>query len=662
MTALTVGAEQQYKTIKDAVAASQDGDTLYVQAGVYVNDFATVNHNISMIGVGGMVQVVTTKTVAKAALIVKADLNIDHFEFSGVKSWNYNGAGLRYEAGNLTVTNSYFHDNQDGILATPIVKGVGSITVRNSEFARNGAGDGQSHNIYVGSIENFTITDSYSHDAVVGHEIKSRAMNTTITNNRIDDGTSNASYSIDVPNGGVTVIANNIIRQGSASQNKIIISYSAETDHPEWTNSSLDIKNNTVVDAIAGKAMFLRNVSSIATANIDGNSFFGLASTELLNGKGVITRASLMTGTAPAMDTSHPWSNGALEHIVSIGIGDDVLAGTAAKDLFVGGAGQDVFIIRPGGGSDTIADFSAGAGVVDVVRFEGTKFASLSDVKAAMSQHGQDVWLNLGKGEVLTFQNHQMADFAADDFVFATSGVTTSSISAPTQVKLFKLAGPAKATTTINGSDTKDDVLTGTSGADSIDGKKGADTMQGGAGDDHYFVDNAKDLVVEKAGAGTDVVISKIASYTLPDNVENLYTSGSISHVAIGNALNNFLVGGGTDSLNGMSGNDILSALAGKCELTGGTGSDIFQFSAPTGGMSTITDFAIGQDLIDLSLAMNKYTGIDPIADHTMSLRSDGHGGTIIAIDPTHTGTMQDAVDVLNVAPTALHMGYDYIF
>ena len=38
------------------------------------------------------------------------------------------------------------------------------------------------------------------------------------------------------------------------------------------------------------------------------------------------------------------------------------------------------------------------------------------------------------------------------------------------QVKLFTLADSAKATSTINGNDSKDDVLNGTNGADSIDG------------------------------------------------------------------------------------------------------------------------------------------------------------------------------------------------
>ena len=57
---LTVGAGQQYATIAAAVAAAQDGDVVQVQAGTYVNDFATVTAKITIEGVGGMVNLVAT--------------------------------------------------------------------------------------------------------------------------------------------------------------------------------------------------------------------------------------------------------------------------------------------------------------------------------------------------------------------------------------------------------------------------------------------------------------------------------------------------------------------------------------------------------------------------------------------------------------------------
>ena len=54
MTILSVGEGQTYGTIAGAVAVSHDGDVIQVQAGNYVNDFATVNTKITIEGVGGM--------------------------------------------------------------------------------------------------------------------------------------------------------------------------------------------------------------------------------------------------------------------------------------------------------------------------------------------------------------------------------------------------------------------------------------------------------------------------------------------------------------------------------------------------------------------------------------------------------------------------------
>ncbi|HEY0206490.1 MAG TPA: right-handed parallel beta-helix repeat-containing protein, partial [Acetobacteraceae bacterium] len=113
MAILTVGAGMQFSTIGNAVRASSDGDTVQVQAGTYVNDFATVNTKITIQGVGGMAHLVATVAPpdGKAILTTNTDVTLDHLEFSGAAVPDQNGAGVRYQGGNLTVTNSYFHDN-----------------------------------------------------------------------------------------------------------------------------------------------------------------------------------------------------------------------------------------------------------------------------------------------------------------------------------------------------------------------------------------------------------------------------------------------------------------------------------------------------------------------------------------------------------------------
>jgi hypothetical protein len=82
-----VGLHQTYQRIADAIAASHDGDVVAVQAGTYVNDFATVTHKITLQGIGGMVRMVATLAPAngKAILTTDSDVIIDHFEFGSCR-------------------------------------------------------------------------------------------------------------------------------------------------------------------------------------------------------------------------------------------------------------------------------------------------------------------------------------------------------------------------------------------------------------------------------------------------------------------------------------------------------------------------------------------------------------------------------------------------
>ncbi len=676
MAILTVGSGQEFTTIHDAVAASNNGDTIYVQAGTYVNDFATINTKISIIGVGGMVNLVDTGTIpnGKGIFVVNNDLTIDHLEFSGAKVTDMNGAGIRYQAGNLTVTNSYFHDNQNGILATPDAAhyGTGSITIDHSEFDHNGAGDGYSHNLYIGKVANFTLTNSYVHDVVAGHEVKSRAVNTDIENNRIIDGTGSASYSIDIPSRGNAIIKNNYIEQDAGSVNHTMIRYGEEHQIPQWTESSLLIEDNTIVNIGIKKPLGIVNGAADMTAQMVNNQIYGMTAAQLATGVGPISQSGDSTlSSAPVADTSHPWIANSWADLISGSAAANVLTGTAGRDLFVGNSGSDTFVIQAGGSSDTIAGFNS-AGLHDVVRLTGYNFTNFAGVQAAMTQQGTDVVLHLAKGETLTFLNEHVSDFSAADFTFAQmnalsgastpaalAGYTLADIARPDPFTLalgHGTSGTIKADKTGHG--------VGTTGNDYMTDGGGVATMQGGAGDDTYIVNNAKDSVIEKPGEGTDTVNVGVASYALPDNVENMTLSLKSGSSVTGNALNNRIAeNSGNDTIDGGAGNDLIWAGTGASVLTGGTGNDMFVF--PTvGGLNKITDFHVGQDLISFSSMMNTahYNGTDPLADHVMSIASDGVGGTIISVDPTHSGTMHAVVDVQGVTPEMLYVGHDILF
>src|SRR4051794_26590340 len=228
MATLTVGTGLEFVTIASAVSAANNGDTINVQSGTYKNDFLGFDKDITLQAVNGQVKMVADVSPpdGKAMISESGNVTINGFDISGVFVGDGNGAAIRYQGGNLTLNDDYFHDNQEGILGA--YSPTGNVTINHSEFAFNGTNAGNTHNIYIGGLNTLKIDNSYFHDANVGHEIKSRATNNIITNSRILDNGSSSSYSVDLSNGGNATISNNVIEQGLNGQNNNIIAYASE--------------------------------------------------------------------------------------------------------------------------------------------------------------------------------------------------------------------------------------------------------------------------------------------------------------------------------------------------------------------------------------------------------------------------------------------------
>jgi Ca2+-binding RTX toxin-like protein len=140
------------------------------------------------------------------------------------------------------------------------------------------------------------------------------------------------------------------------------------------------------------------------------------------------------------------------------------------------------------------------------------------------------------------------------------------------------------------------DTLYGDAGRDFLDGGSGGDVMYGGTEGDTYVVDNSGDQVVENFDEGFDDVYSYLASYTLPENVDNMYlrdkaitgNGNELANIIYGNGEANFIHGwgqndrlfgaGGNDWISGDDGNDLIVGGAGRDELSGGTGRDYFKW------------------------------------------------------------------------------------
>jgi len=276
---LGVGPGKPYATPCAAVAMAHDGDLIEIDAaGKYDGDVCAIDKNhLTLRGVAGRAKLdAAGKNFGGKAIwvITGHDTTVENIEFSGATVADQNGAGIRQEGDNLTVRGCYFHDNDDGILTGASL--TSEIVIEYSEFARNGFGDGYSHNLYIGNVARFTMRYSYSHSAKVGHLLKSRAAQNYVLYNRLTGESGTSSYELDLPNAGTSVVLGNLIEQGPTTENASIVTYGLEGVKPENPGHDLYVVNNTFVNDRPNGGTFVAIGDSVdLPAMLQNNVFSG---------------------------------------------------------------------------------------------------------------------------------------------------------------------------------------------------------------------------------------------------------------------------------------------------------------------------------------------------------------------------------------------------
>lgn len=278
---IRVGASGDVRTIAEAASIARDGDIVEVEAGTYRHDVAVwLQTSLTIRAVGGRAQLLADGANAegKAIWVIRnGDFTIEGFDFVGARVPDGNGAGIRFERGRLTVRDSRFLDNQMGLLTGNDARS--RLTVERCEFSGPTEGGHWYHNLYVGLIDRLVLQDSWSHSARVGHLLKSRARENHIVGNRLVDGNGNASYELELPNGGIAEIRNNLIEQSARSSNPVIVSIGAEGYR--WPVNELDMVGNRVVNRRDGSAVFVRTARGPMRATLTDNVWVGRGRLEL---------------------------------------------------------------------------------------------------------------------------------------------------------------------------------------------------------------------------------------------------------------------------------------------------------------------------------------------------------------------------------------------
>ena len=290
-----VGTTQTYTLPSQIKNLVQDGDTIYIDGGIYTNDATKwTKNNLKFIGLGigsnrSILQYTGDIPNGKGIFVFETpgtcdNAYIENIVFDGAQVSDgdgANGAGIRFQANNITVNNCKFMNCQNGIL-----EGNGSVTtsnviIMNSEFQNNGyqlqndpTYSGYEHNIYISaSADTLIVSNCYfHHPRGQANSLKTRAQRCYIIYNLIDEeATGYGSYEIDIAQGGLNVIMGNIIIQGTSGANHGIIGYDAATN----TLEDLYFVNNTVINKFVGNNKYFNIApsSGINTFKIYNNIF-----------------------------------------------------------------------------------------------------------------------------------------------------------------------------------------------------------------------------------------------------------------------------------------------------------------------------------------------------------------------------------------------------
>lgn len=282
---LLVGPTRELTTPSAAASVAADGDTIEIDPGSYT-DCAVLRASHLTVAAGGPGVILHDLVCQDKGIFVTvgSDISIRGITFTGARAPAHNGAGIRVEGINLTITDSHFIDNENGILVA--AKPGSTIRILDSEFRGNGTCAAEcAHGIYVGRVELLDIERSHFDEQYIGHHIKSRALRTVLIDDTITDGPEGtSSYLVDLPNGGDFLMRGCVLEKGRKSDNPAVAVITGEEGVTNPTRR-IELRDNQFRNDLARTTIFLRNRTAVP-ADLVGNLITGPV--VMLDGAGTV--------------------------------------------------------------------------------------------------------------------------------------------------------------------------------------------------------------------------------------------------------------------------------------------------------------------------------------------------------------------------------------
>lgn len=240
--------------------------------------------------------------------------------------------------------------------------------------------------------------------------------------------------------------------------------------------------------------------------------------------------------------TNPPWTGTSAGETYTGDQNDDSLDGAGGNDILNGAGGNDT--LKGGAGADQL---NGGAD-------DDTYYVDFSDTVTEAAGQGRDTVILTGGGTFTLSANSEVEELRVE------SGTAPGSII---------------------GNNLKN-LIIGNDGQNGLDGGGGGDTLIGGYGDDAYTIRSLADVIIEKAGEGTDSLIATI-DFVLKNysdeagtevlEIEKLYAAtDAANRNADIDLTGNFLA----NELYGNDGANILDGGQGADTMAGGLGSDTY--------------------------------------------------------------------------------------
>jgi Ca2+-binding RTX toxin-like protein len=427
-----------------------------------------------------LVRNVTIRNVSGDGIMLR---DVDNVRIENVTISNVSGHGIKLSTtgstSNVVIQGSTIRSTgEDGILSGQRTgvdhPGLRIIDNTIDNTGLNGGNLGRIHGIYVQSSE-FLIEGNRVTNSTDANAISVRSSGIVRGNYLEDARESGIAYYADHPSGSTDrlTIENNVIVGTGNGTTRSDINLLPVPGGQSVVNTFI-VRNNTLTDndgqSIAVDPSLRSHGASVTLTNNQ------VVSESVARGMSPESGVDVTPPVEPTPPTEPDLSPAG--KVVTGGSGADTLVGGAGDDTLTGGRGGDTFVIRAGGGSDTITDFLPSWS--DVIRLEGYSYQSFSALASRIEQDGADAVIRLSATETLTLEDVRSSDLRASEFAFGTAATAAAA-----QPATAAVAQPTTA---------------------AVRGTAAADTLAGGSGDDFLSGGRGGDTFVIREGGGNDTI------------------------------------------------------------------------------------------------------------------------------------------------------------